>query len=291
MHVPRSLGFGATLVVVLAACGGGGSSNPGPGRSDDQSGRRWRCRHLGAPGHDRSGRRWRGRRLRRRWHRDRQVRGHRERPALGRAALLRLWQPLQRACRRGPQLHEGRQFDRQHRHDRGSGRRATISAINEQAALTWAGCETFELNVNGENATGRFDCSQGFGTNVADGSVISGTGSRERSRRTPSGTASSAERRDPPLPQVGPGSDPGQLDGQERVQEQAEDQQRAGAARVDERLAHEPQRPADVAVRRRPRAAACANTLSTWTSLGMPSTTSATHGPIQPTAAATSTIG
>ena len=86
--------------------------------------------------------------------------------------------------------------------------------------------------------------------------------------------------------------DPGQLDRQERVQEQAEDQQAAGAPGVDEGGADEPQRPADVAVRRRPPAAAWRTTCSTWTQArDARARTSATHGPIQPTSAAPSTIG
>ena len=50
----------------------------------------------------------------------------------------------------------------------------SISAIDEAYALSWAECETFEMNINGENATGRFDCQSGVGTNVADGSFVTG---------------------------------------------------------------------------------------------------------------------
>jgi hypothetical protein len=51
---------------------------------------------------------------------------------------------------------------------------STVALVDEQHGLNWTNCETFEMNLNGNNATGRFECSQGFGTNVADGSVISG---------------------------------------------------------------------------------------------------------------------
>ena len=50
----------------------------------------------------------------------------------------------------------------------------TVAFVDEEFALSFANCEAFELNVDGENATGRFECSQGFGTKVSDGSIVSG---------------------------------------------------------------------------------------------------------------------
>jgi hypothetical protein len=49
-----------------------------------------------------------------------------------------------------------------------------ISLIDEAHGLSWAACETYEINVTGTNATGRFECSQGFGTSLTDGAVVSG---------------------------------------------------------------------------------------------------------------------
>lgn len=49
-----------------------------------------------------------------------------------------------------------------------------ISLVDEAHGLSWATCETYELNVTGTNATGRFECSQGFGTSLTDGAVVSG---------------------------------------------------------------------------------------------------------------------
>lgn len=49
-----------------------------------------------------------------------------------------------------------------------------ISAINDEYAMSWADCATFELNITGENATGRFECDNGVATKVADGSYITG---------------------------------------------------------------------------------------------------------------------
>ena len=83
--------------------------------------------------------------------------------------------------------------------------------------------------------------------------------------------------------------DPGQLDRQDRVEQQAEDQQAAGPPRVDEGRADEPQRPADVAVRRD--SGRGLRNSSTATSRGMPSSESSSHGPIQPTSAAPTMIG
>jgi hypothetical protein len=47
-----------------------------------------------------------------------------------------------------------------------------ISLTDEQHGLTWASCETYEMNATGSSATGRFDCSQGFGTVIADGTMV-----------------------------------------------------------------------------------------------------------------------
>ena len=50
----------------------------------------------------------------------------------------------------------------------------TVALVDEEYGLSFANCEVFELNIDGDNATGRFDCSQGFGTKVSDGSIVSG---------------------------------------------------------------------------------------------------------------------
>lgn len=50
----------------------------------------------------------------------------------------------------------------------------SIGLVDEQHGLSFANCEVYELNINGNNATGRFECSNGIGTNVADGSLLSG---------------------------------------------------------------------------------------------------------------------
>jgi hypothetical protein len=50
----------------------------------------------------------------------------------------------------------------------------TVALVDEEYGLSFANCEVFELNINGDNADGRFECSQGFGTKVADGSIVSG---------------------------------------------------------------------------------------------------------------------
>ena len=50
----------------------------------------------------------------------------------------------------------------------------TVALVDEEYALSFATCEVFELNINGENADGRFECSQGFGTKVSDGSIVTG---------------------------------------------------------------------------------------------------------------------
>jgi len=50
----------------------------------------------------------------------------------------------------------------------------TVAVVDEEYALSFGNCEVFELNLDGNNATGKFDCSQGFGTKVTDGSVVSG---------------------------------------------------------------------------------------------------------------------
>jgi hypothetical protein len=48
----------------------------------------------------------------------------------------------------------------------------TVALVDEQHGLNWTNCETFELNISGTNATGRFECREGFGTVVADGSLV-----------------------------------------------------------------------------------------------------------------------
>ena len=48
----------------------------------------------------------------------------------------------------------------------------SISLVDEAHGLSWASCATFDVNVTGTSATGRFECGQGFGTVVADGSVV-----------------------------------------------------------------------------------------------------------------------
>jgi hypothetical protein len=50
----------------------------------------------------------------------------------------------------------------------------TVALVDDEYGLSFANCEVFELNIDGENATGRFECSQGFGTKVSDGSIVSG---------------------------------------------------------------------------------------------------------------------
>ena len=47
-----------------------------------------------------------------------------------------------------------------------------ITLVDEEHGLSWGNCATFEVNVSGTSATGRFECSQGFGTVVADGSMV-----------------------------------------------------------------------------------------------------------------------
>jgi hypothetical protein len=49
----------------------------------------------------------------------------------------------------------------------------TVALVDEEYALSFGSCEVFQLNINGTNADGRFECSQGFGTKVADGSIVS----------------------------------------------------------------------------------------------------------------------
>ena len=48
----------------------------------------------------------------------------------------------------------------------------TVAVVDEEYGLNWAECEVFELNVDGNNATGRFECSNGFGTKVSDQSLL-----------------------------------------------------------------------------------------------------------------------
>ena len=48
----------------------------------------------------------------------------------------------------------------------------SISLVDEEHGLTWMSCATFDVNVTGTSATGRFECSQGFGTVLADGSMV-----------------------------------------------------------------------------------------------------------------------
>lgn len=50
---------------------------------------------------------------------------------------------------------------------------STVALVDDEHALNWTNCETFEVNISGNDATGRFECSQGFGTVVADGSIVS----------------------------------------------------------------------------------------------------------------------
>ena len=51
---------------------------------------------------------------------------------------------------------------------------STVALVDEEHGLNWTNCETFEMNISGNNATGRFECAQGYGTVVADGSIVSG---------------------------------------------------------------------------------------------------------------------
>lgn len=47
-----------------------------------------------------------------------------------------------------------------------------VALVDEAHGLNWTKCETFELRIDGTNASGRFDCSQGVGSVVADGSIV-----------------------------------------------------------------------------------------------------------------------
>ena len=50
----------------------------------------------------------------------------------------------------------------------------TVALVDTEYGLSFANCEVFELKIDGNNANGRFECSQGFGTKVTDGSIVSG---------------------------------------------------------------------------------------------------------------------
>ncbi len=169
MRVPRSLGLGLATLVVVAACGGGSpatqapggaTQGPGGGATVDPGGGGGSTTNPGGGGGSGSGT---GKVAY-------QVTGSVERngelPFLafgsrfGGAAGV----ALNFTTEAGGAIFSIGEISGVH----------TVALVDEEYALSFGNCEVFELNIDGTNATGRFDCSQGFGTKVADGSIVSG---------------------------------------------------------------------------------------------------------------------
>lgn len=168
MRVPRSLGLGLATLVVVAACGGasptqapgGATQEPGGGGATVDPGGGGATTNPGGGGGSGSGT---GKVTY-------QVTGTVERSGelpflafgsrFGGAAGV----ALNFTTEAGPDIFSIGEVSGAH----------TVALVDEEYALSFGNCEVFELNVNGEKADGRFECSQGFGTKVSDASIVTG---------------------------------------------------------------------------------------------------------------------
>ena len=49
-----------------------------------------------------------------------------------------------------------------------------ITLITQTHSISWGQCSTFDISITGNNATGRFECQNGVGTSVTDGTLTQG---------------------------------------------------------------------------------------------------------------------